>query len=300
MTLSERDLHILTKLVGHMSTDKAEHIRNKIDCFFHPEVSLFIPATGQCEYAITPSHTHPAYSFIYYFQPTDSVFIEGKRLTYDLMEGKCLCAISPEIPHQEIEQEGFHSYIAIMIDAKLFEEVVIQYVGQVPVFYGETFVPHPELLAILRCFMLEIDNGRETELLNHLAHTIVHLAALSVVADTQNSIHLYDRFEVDTAIAYMNSNYAEKITNEVLAQLVNRSPGHFSKVFKTITGTTPIEFLNTIRIQKARNMLLNSTKNITEIALECGFNTSSYFSSCFLEKYSMTPSSYRQNFQTKN
>ena len=134
MTLSERDLHILTKLVGHMSTDKAEHIRNKIDCFFHPEVSLFIPATGQCEYAIPPSHPHPAYSFIPYFPPTHSVFIEGKRLTYDLMEGKCLCAISPEIPHQEIEQEGFHSYIAIMIDAKLFDEVAKQRVGRGPDF----------------------------------------------------------------------------------------------------------------------------------------------------------------------
>jgi hypothetical protein len=248
MNLDAGDLYILNKLVGSIDTDRAAHIRSKIDCFFHPEVSLFIPASGQCEYAISPSHTHPAYSFIYYFQPTDSIIIEEKSMSYDLADGKCLCAISPGIPHQEIEKEGFQSYIAIMIDAELFHNVVKQYVQQIPIFRGVAFIPHPELLAILRCFMLETSNGRNSELLSHLAHTIAHLAVLSSVTDIQNPIPLYDRFEVDTTISYMNSHYSEKITIEVLAELVNRSTGHFSKVFKTITGTTPMEFLNTIRI----------------------------------------------------
>lgn len=301
MTLNSTDMHILNELVGPISTNTADMIMKTIDCFFHPKVSLFIPASGQCEYAITPSHTHPAYSFIYHFQPVNDFIIEGKNIAYDLAEGKCLCAISPEIPHQEVVLENFQSYIAIMIDAELFNNIITQYIQSTPVFRGEVFAPHPELLGVLRCFMLEASASinKKSEVLDHLAPVIAHLTVRSVISNTCNTIPLYDRFEVDRAIAYMNSHISEKITIESLADEVNRSTGHFSKVFKSVTGMTPMDFLNTIRIQKARNILINSTKSITDIAMECGFNSPSYFSSCFLEKYKMTPSAFRQSFQQK-
>lgn len=294
-------MQLLNQLVGPMSTDTTTQIIQKIDCFLHPKVSVFIPSYGQCDYAITPNHTHPAYSFIYYFQPVNDFIVEGRNRAYDLAEGKCLSAISPDIPHQEIEKEDFQSYIAIMIDTELFQETLKQYVEPVPVFRGEFFAPHPELLGALRCFMLEAsDDMNNMELLNHLAPVIAHLVARSVVSDTHPNLPLYGRFEVDQVIAYMNSHFSKKITIEDLAEQVNRSTGHFSKIFKSVTGMTPIDFLQKIRIQKARNMLINSMKNITEIALECGFNSSSYFSSCFMEKYKMTPSAYRQNFHKKS
>lgn len=302
MALGNTEIEILNELVGPLSAKTADMIMKKIDCFLHPKVSLFIPSLGQCEYAITPSHTHPAYSFIYYFQPTNDVIIEGRNVTYDLAEGKCLCAISPDIPHQEIAHENFQSYIAMMIEAELFDRIVMQYVRHIPVFRGEAFAPHPELLGVLRCFMLESSTCKSSssELLDHLAPVIAHLTVRSLISDAHDTVPLYDRFEVDRAIAYMNSRFAEKITVETLAELVNRSPGHFSKIFKSVTGSTPMDFLNVLRIQKARNLLMNSSKNITEIAMECGFNTSSYFSSCFLEKYKMTPSAFRQNLQHKS
>lgn len=301
MKLSNEKVKLLNQLIGQMSTDTTTQIISKNDCFLHSKVSVFIPSYGQCDYAITPNHTHPAYSFIYYFQPVNDFIIEGKNMAYDLVDGKCLSAISPDIPHQEIEEEDFQSYIAILIDKELFQETLKQYVDPAPVFRGEIFVPHPELLGALRCFMLEAgDDMHNMELLNYLTPVIAHLVARSVVLNTHPNLPLYDRFEVDQAIAYINSHYSKKITIEILAEQVNRSEGHFSKVFKSVTGMTPIDFLQKIRIQKARNLLINGTKHITEIALECGFNSSSYFSSCFMEKYKMTPSAYRQNFHKKS
>lgn len=294
-------LYILNKLVGTMDLRAADILKDRIDCFLHPEVSLFIPASGQCEYAITPSHTHPAYSFIYHFQPVEEIIIEGKSRSYDVQEGKCLCVISPGIPHQEVIQDNFQSYIAIMIDSEFFNRVLSQYWQEVPIFRGDEFVPHTALLNTLRCFMLETDaNGTGNyELLNNLASAIAHLIARSVLSVIDRSIPLYDRFEIDKAIAYMNSHYSEKITVEILAEQVNRSSGHFAKIFKTVTGSTPMEFLSVLRIQKARNMLISSRKTITEISVESGFNTPSYFSACFFERYKMTPTTYRQNFQQK-
>ncbi|HWT73945.1 MAG TPA: AraC family transcriptional regulator [Mobilitalea sp.] len=298
MNLSNSEKEIFHKLVGPMGDDTAAKIKHNIDCFLHPKVSLFIPSVGQCQYAVTPNHTHPAYSFIYYFQPVNEVILEEKLISYDLSGGRCLAAMSPNIPHQEVEQEYFQSYIAILIDKSLFEETVLQYIEKVPVFRGEIYIPHPELLGLLRCFMLEAREHKQSgkDLLDKLAPVVTHYIIQSVITQTRDLIPLYDRFEVDRAIAYMNTHYSDKITTEDLAERVNLSAGHFSKIFKTVTGASPIDFLNILRLQKACYLLIHSTKNITEIALECGFNTSSYFSTCFLEKYRTTPTAYRMNF----
>lgn len=299
MTFSRDDLEIMNRLVGPLDESTGALIYKNIDCFLHSEVSLFIPSIGQCKYAITPSHTHPAYSFVYYFDSVSELIIEGKNVFYDMSDGKCLIAMSPNIPHQEPEQDGFQSYIAIQIDAELFRNTFQQYAQALPMFRGERFVPHPELLGLLKCFMLEASEYecRNQEYLNQLALALTHLAVRSVLPNTHQTAPLYDRFEVDRAIAYMNCHFAEKIAVEDLAVLGNLSVNYFAKLFKSVTGETPMDFLKILRLKKARNMLVNHTDNITEIALKCGFNTSSYFSYCFLEKYRMTPTAFRQNFQ---
>jgi AraC-like DNA-binding protein len=299
----DSEIKILNKLVGQVTGPTAANMSKNLECFLHPAVSIFIPSYGHCEYAITPSHTHPAYTFIYYFQPVTDFIVEEKHLAYDLTTGKCLSAMSPGIHHQEIEEEYFQSYIAIAIDAAFFQKIALQYIQPIPIFRGEAFVPHPELLGLLRCFMLEASVHKNQEVLEHLAIVITHSVVRSTMPDTQNSMPLYNRFEVDRAIAYMNSHFSDKITIEDLAEQVNLSEGHFSKIFKSVTGETPIDFLNLLRLRKACTMLRNNEGNITDIALECGFRSSSYFSTCFLEKYKMTPSSYRQQYlklYTKN
>ncbi len=299
MNKKERSIHrefidILNKLIGDVGEELARQMRDNLECFLHPELSLFIPSRGHCGYAVMPSHTHPAYTFIYYFQPVSDFVVEGRHVAYDLAGGKCFAAMSPGVPHQEIEEEYFQSYIAIAVAKDLFEDTLRQYQKPVPVFKGEIFVPHPELLNLLRCFMLESGKEGNASLLDNLVGVIAHLIVKSMMTDTRQTVPLYDRFEVDRAIVYMNSHIAEKITVGDLAGRVNLSAGHFSKVFKVVTGETPIDFLGKLRLQKARSLLINGEKTITEIALCCGFHSSSYFSSCFLEKYSMTPSLYRQ------
>ncbi|MGQ9491544.1 MAG: helix-turn-helix domain-containing protein [Anaerolineae bacterium] len=57
---------------------------------------------------------------------------------------------------------------------------------------------------------------------------------------------------------------------------------------------TPIAYLNRYRIQQAKQLLTNTHKTITEIALEVGFSSSSYFSRIFRRKTGMTPEAYRR------
>ncbi len=302
MYCKREKIELLNRLVGNIDERTAEIMFSRLECFLHPLVSIFIPATGQCPFAVSPNHTHPAYSFIYYLQPISDFIVEGRHKCFPLTDGKSLSVMSPNIRHQEVQTDLFQSYIAILIDAALFEKTLLQYTDQVPIFKGEAYVSSSELAGLLRTFMIESREYESYGMLDKMAEMIAHVVARSVIptkSEKSQPIHLlYERLEVDRAVSYMNSHMQEKITLEQLAEQVNISQGQFSRVFKEVTGQAPIEYLNVMRLERARGMLLNGGKTMTEIALLCGFSSSAYFSSCFQRHCGMSPSEYQKIIQT--
>ena len=75
MKFDNSDVEILKRLVGQVTRKTAANMNKNLECFLHPKVSLFIPSFGHCEYAVTPGHTHPAYTFIYYFQSVTDLLL---------------------------------------------------------------------------------------------------------------------------------------------------------------------------------------------------------------------------------
>jgi len=66
----------------------------------------------------------------------------------------------------------------------------------------------------------------------------------------------------------------------------------FYKKLKSLTGLAPVEFVRDIRLQRGEQLLVAGEYNISEIAYKIGFSSSGYFSTCFKEKYNLTPSQY--------
>ena len=62
---------------------------------------------------------------------------------------------------------------------------------------------------------------------------------------------------------------------------------------KALTGLTPVELLRQMRLQRAYALLNSTTKTVSEIAFEVGFNTPGYFSKCFKEQYGKLPMDLR-------
>ena len=91
------------------------------------------------------------------------------------------------------------------------------------------------------------------------------------------------------AADYMEKNYREHITVEALAELSGYSASHFSRQFSKVYGTSPIQYLNEIRILHAKNLLCTDQYSMAEIAQKCGFSNIYYFSRCFKQLTGSTP-----------
>ncbi len=99
---------------------------------------------------------------------------------------------------------------------------------------------------------------------------------------------------ISVSISYLEENYSQKCTLDELAQAANFSPIYFHKLFKSITGHSPAEYLLQFRITKAQELLAATDLPLCDIALQCGFTSQSYFNYVFRREKQCTPAEYRK------
>lgn len=96
---------------------------------------------------------------------------------------------------------------------------------------------------------------------------------------------------------YIDDNYSKPLRLADLADLVGMTPVAFSRFFRQRTDRTLSEYIVDIRLGYAARMLVDSTKNISEICYECGFNNLSNFNRTFKAKRGLTPRDFRAMFK---
>ncbi|MDO4276191.1 MAG: response regulator [Eubacteriales bacterium] len=99
---------------------------------------------------------------------------------------------------------------------------------------------------------------------------------------------------VRAAISYMKQNYVQDLSLSGIASVVGLNESYFSGIFKKDTGKSITEYLNEIRIKKARDLIAATNLKNYEIAEKVGINNSSYFSTIFKKYTGMTIQEYRQ------
>ncbi len=100
---------------------------------------------------------------------------------------------------------------------------------------------------------------------------------------------------VRKAMDYIEANYATNISLNIVANHVHLSPAYLSRIFTKKTGSGLTEYLTQVRLKKAKHQLLKSNETIDQIAINTGFNSSSYFSAIFKKHEGITPSEFRAN-----
>lgn len=102
-------------------------------------------------------------------------------------------------------------------------------------------------------------------------------------------------FEIET---YVKDNFNNEITLEELAHKFYISKEHISRSFKKQFNTNLFDYLTMLRIEKAKELMLKTQYSIEEIALRVGFSNGNYFSKAFRKKTNLSPSEYRNKFNS--
>ena len=96
------------------------------------------------------------------------------------------------------------------------------------------------------------------------------------------------------AVQHMNRDYDSNLTLQEYAAMCNMSKYHFARVFKSITGCSPIEYRNRIRIEHAKELLRDGYHTISEISDALGYASPAYFSDAFKRQIGTSPMEYRK------
>lgn len=102
---------------------------------------------------------------------------------------------------------------------------------------------------------------------------------------------------VTELLRWIDKSFAEKITLSDMAAVINVNEQYLCKIFKEFTGSTPIDYLNEVRIAHACFEMSANHRNATEAAYETGFCDLSYFSKVFRKYKGMSPTEYRKSLK---
>lgn len=275
--------------------DVTEKDLKLVDYYIGDKIGIFIPNGGIFEYA-TAIHSVPSYMFCTSAHSRSYISID-QRL-YSMKPGELL-TISPNVMHYEVPVDMQSRYYALFINPDYFEEQVKRYGGNIREYRGEHFILPTKLPSLIKEYVNEYERRRcgYEEICYSFENIIVHQIIRAVIGERTDKTDMNLRTEVEMAIDFMYQNMHHKILLSDIADDVQMSVSQFSKIFKDIIGTSPMEYLNDIRLERAKRLLLADDYTITKITNECGFSSTSYLASRFQKKYFTTPTEYRNRFK---
>lgn len=94
---------------------------------------------------------------------------------------------------------------------------------------------------------------------------------------------------------YIAEDVTKDLSNECLSRVAGVSRRHFVRAFQQSVGQTPHRFVSSLRIEKARDLLVNTTSSVSAIALDCGFSHAQHFSTNFRKATGFTPLMFRSS-----
>lgn len=200
--------------------------------------------------------------------------LDGRRATTH-WSGVDLLATYPQISveHDAIFVRDGHIYTSAGVTAGI--DLALALV--------EEDLGHPLALAVARRLVVFLKRpGGQSQFSGHLAAQAQQSGALQGLPE------------------WIVDNLAEELGVETLARRVAMSPRNFARVFVKELGTTPAKFVEMARVDAARRLLEESTLNVEQVALRCGFHSGEQMRRTFHRHLRIVPLDYRRRFQPQS
>ncbi|WP_231574868.1 AraC family transcriptional regulator [Paenibacillus sp. FSL R7-0273] len=253
-------------------------------CHWHPDLEFILVLEGEMEYFVNGE--------IITIGQGNGIFVNSRRLHYGFSSKRLNC-----------------SFIVVAIHPALFGDG--SYLDKA--YFDETFGSNTQ-----DYLLITQQSGWEKDLLRAIEQTFnemnnasfkpLRLLALAAGLCADISDHLQQvpgQVNDDQSwmilrnmTGFIHHQYDAKITLDEIAAAGSVCRSKCCELFDRYTGISPNSYLVRHRIQKSREMLTETNRSISEIAMRCGFQSSSYFSYVFRNEIGLTPLGYRKKLRT--
>ena len=242
-------------------------------------------------------HRHRTYELYYLVKGQREYFIEDRFFMVN--EGDFV--LIPKNVFHRTAGEGGLRYLVHFSDSflqKFFtQETTTGFLEQIPFLFRSEGTAQERLQSLLAEMLAEHSRAeREQQPLNELKISGYLYQILFTMANSPNTYvpHTYTDERITRIIQYINENYNRITDIGQIAEHFFISKYHLCRFFRKNLGIPLMAYLNTIKVNQACKMMKAGCSNMTRIALECGFNSSSYFCKVFKKERGISPTEYRK------
>lgn len=263
-----------------------------IESFENPEFARGIVPTTMRTADI---HWHPKHELFYMIKGTTNYMIGGKR--YPLQTGE-MVFIPKGVMHNMDNKEGiYNERLLLSFDDDIIPEEYVPYI---------THLSHNNLIYIPPKHIHEVEKVFkiiESEYKNRRPHykQMVNLCILQLLMliDRLNSKPpkpMLDEKDVlvNNVAKYIQKNFRANISLDSLSETFSISKSYLSRRFKTVFGIGINDYITYIRLLHAEKLLRTTDYPITQIAAECGYSDSNYFSTAFKKFKGITARQFKK------
>lgn len=259
--------------------------------------SFKVEMLKQIKHAMPEMHYHDFYEIYIQDQGERDHVVSN---TYYKLSPKDVLLIKPNVLHQSISDKT-HTRTIIYFKEELLEQYFTKEMCQKLLFaFQENHLAlssesYYKASNIIRDLIREDQEDNYNAIFLRLAELLLLLT--KSIEQVERKLGPLDKkldVSISPLVTYVHENFMTLDNINTIADTFFMTSSHLCRTFKKITGYTIIQYINNLKIQQACLLLKESNKSITDIALDCGFNSTMYFCRIFKQLLQITPSEYRR------
>ncbi len=267
------------------------------DIMFYKSDTIFSKDIVSGKQKISGIHYHNSYELYFLINGTVKYMVDNK---FFYLKPGDLIVIPPNILHSTDTETCLHNErLLLTFDEGLFIGEVKEYIDRLCenniIVLPQEKIPLIEDMFYKVSYELNKNNElREKIIKLYISEIILYLYRYKYAAADVVRKH---NSEMNKVSQYIFDNYSKNLSLNTLSKKFNFSQCHLSRKFKSETGVSLNQYINSVRISRAKDLLKKPFNSITQVAGLCGYNDSNYFTEVFKNLTGQTPLKYSKQYR---